>query len=332
MVFRKQKEEFQKSFSAKIFKALSTRPEERNESKKGLKVAPDASSNVSEWYKRSFNKAGLLPNGNVEKARILTKLQDTCTYDSYLQALTWLYIDDEHFRRTIDEHIRTSPDAVWARFIAVFAQKGATSNIRCWRTQLLSKNCCVSLGAGTKIITCGSFNLEVIQELVAPLFPTMTSTCRCHIVRKFNVIQANAKDLRGFGFKFLQPAVDKWVNNEKILCQRCGLKFRKNQVFGDIVFIWVPAHVSKLPKVKEPTEIPQTIVLKEQIYDLTCFTDLDCSKAHAKMNCRRMDKNWYHYDNNLITAGPLTHESTVETLMYKRRAANKSDANELPFR
>lgn len=274
------------------------------------------------WFEASLENQGLLPNSQHEKNYIKIWTRETCTADSLLQALTWLYIDDNHFRKTVDKHIGTSPDDDVARFVVAFAYGDVLENIYRWRREFLSKHCSVISRGATKEIHCLSAHYKNIEDLITPLFPAMTSTtgCECRIQRKFVTIPFSYKHLGRRGLSGLQEAIDKRINDEKTLCKRCGQKHIEDHEFSDIAFVAVARHKSEAYTVKDRVGIPRTIFLEDQKFKFTCFTDLDFSKNHSAMNCRRKNGKWYHYDDNRKTAEILRDGSLVETdtLMYKR--------------
>lgn len=310
-------------FSNYISKALEETTKAENRNKQGLQVDPVFRPNVRAWFERSVKVFGLLINGQRGRSRIQIRLRGTCTADTILQALTWLYIDDVHFRKTINARVRTSPDADLARFISLFAQTGISRNIYRMRWEFLSKICSVSSSANSKLYQCFNTYSDIIDGLVAPQFPTMTVTtnCKCQIKNIFSFLPIDFDQYRSGGLKGLQHAIDernKGFSGERILCKRCGEKHTENNVFGDIVFIMLGPLVADLPKVEAPQDLLRTIHLKDQNYVLTCFSDFDLSELHVRINCRRMNGKWYQYDDNVMTAEPTTFGKWVDVLIYKK--------------
>lgn len=318
-------QKYRNRFETEIRSALEKPVGSGNESEAGLRVDPIAKPDMSGWFQRSLTAKGLLQNGQREKYKIQIEIDGTCGPDSILQALSWLYIDDAHFRKAVDERIRKSPDADLARFSATLAQKGDKRQIYRWRMEMLSEYCFVLRKDDVMNFQCASINPVNIAVLIAPLFPTKTSitTCKCRIKKKFAALPIDDTYLKEFGFKKLQTAIDRRNNHfvdEESLCKHCGQRSSKIYAFGDIVFIIVRPSVGNRHPVWFPLEIQDTIVLKDQKYSLVCVSDITMP-GHARINCLRGKNEWYQYDDLLKKSTLLAaKESKTDFLMYKRVA------------
>lgn len=314
--------EFSKLFRRSILEALKKPREDGNKIKQELRVDPVPRPNVKEWFKRSLGEEGLIPNGHRERYRIEIVTLETCSADSVLQALIWQYIDDDRFRKFIDELIRKSSDADLARFLAISAQEGNTKHTLRLRRELITKNCFVSRKGNMKYIRCCDSVPTNVIALVPQLFSAMisTSTCKCQIERKFDTLPINSELVIIYGLRILQHAINDCFQGERN-CDSCGKGYTENHVFGGFVFIIVALYTDDLHRVKEVTDIPQTIDLNGEQYELTCFSDLRMEK-HAMMICRRMDGEWYQYDDNEKTAKPASGlgETLTDVLMYRKSA------------
>lgn len=314
--------EFEKALSKTVSNALNRPKESGSKIKNELKVAPiSSSSNVKVWFDRSLTADGLLRNYRRERTtKNNTTMHGTCAPDCLLQALMWLYIDDERFRRTIDERIRTSTDADLERITATFAEDGATKQVCRQRRELLSKICFVPSKTDIKDIECEIINLEAISLLIAPSFPTMisTSTCNCRVKRVFPALRMRRDYLEGVGLKYrLQGNINRRIEDTERLCKRCGQKYTENHVFGDIMFIFLAKGYADNRDVKKPDDLPRTIFLDGRRYVLSCSSDSSI-QGHATINCRRTEDTWYHYDDMADEAKSFAGRSTVDYLIYKK--------------
>lgn len=323
-VFRKSEADqlrFQEIFQEKLLAAREKAKVGRHKSKHRLKEAPIVQSDVDIWFERSFIATGLLMNGHVERQRTMTLIRGTCVVDSILQALTWQYIDNDKFRRVVDERNQMLPDADLTRFMAASAQGGFIKKSYRWRRDLASEYCYTSIKGDIKIIECTSWVLELLAGFVAPTFPTMTSrtVCKCKTRRIFVTLPINVPSVLSSGVAVLQSAIDNRIHCKKILCKRCGQKRVEKHVFGDIVFILVGDHKVTPRYIENLDEIPSTIFLKDRKYNLTCFFDL-IQPGHLKLNCIRKVGEWYQYDDNETTAKPLLGKTFPYILMYRKGA------------
>lgn len=336
-IFRKDKEErkkYEKRFCEIISKARQVQESKvcENRSKRELRVDPilPTEERVQKWFDRSLEFSSLLLNSQLERRRNLIMLMGTCSADSILQALTWLYIDDVHFRETIDALIRTSSDAVLARLIAIFAQTGNSERVYRLRRIIMSKNCSLYARTDIKYMQCDAESFQSIEEFVAPLFPVgvLTSTCKCLHQTKFATLPINHLKLGpGPRLTDLQQAINKRIHRDKVLCKRCGEKDSENQEFSDFVFIHLGSSIVNLFRINKPDDIPKTIDLNGQKYVLVCFLDDDRVKAHAMLSFRRKNGKWYHYDDNEGIAESMPKECWTDILLYKRvRGTQKSSS------
>lgn len=314
----------QKKLKTKIIEALKAAKKGGSEITRGLSVIPISKPNVDEWFKRSLELSGLLRNFRTERQHIKIFSSGNCSQDSILQALSWQYIDDERFREFIDERIRTSHNSNLERFIARLAQSGANHDIYRWRRELLST---IGYGISSDIIkyfSGSSYGFDETIHVITSSFSstTTTSNCKCRIERKFYTIPIDVDLFYTYDdYDKLQEAIDNRLNG-KVLCKRCGRKKAQTHVFGDIVFIFVGNTIEApdLIPVKGFDNIPPTINLKREQYDLTCFIEIT-SGNHAMANCYRKDKKWYHYNDLMPTVIQLTEtDYTVYPicLMYKK--------------
>lgn len=287
-----------------------------NKLKEGLKIAAISKEKVKEWFARSLTVKSLLANSWRERYDIKIKTHGTCSANSFLHALSCQYIDDERFRNSIDERIRTSPDADLERFIAVFAQGGVSQQVYRLRRELLSKTCFISSSDNVKFIRCASTSIQNLIQFVGPLFSAMTSTssCKCQIVRKFTALPVDCRHLRSFGRLGIQRAIDKRINGN-IVCKHCGQRHTEIHEFGDIVFINVGPPIAKLQSILNPRKI--SLTLKGQKYNLVCMIDRKRS-THSAVSCLRKDGKWYHYDDNLNTVKELRTRSMPNLLVYRK--------------
>lgn len=311
---------YQEKFEAKIIEASKRTKKGANKNTQELKVDPVLHPDEEYWFDRSLEADGLLINSQQERCRMTIVVDGTCSPDSFLQMLAWQYIDDVRIRNIIDELIRTTPDSDLARFIAILVHRGGTKEVYRRRMELLSKICYVLSKENFKFVQCLSSNYHIIEELVSPLFQTMISTCECRYKKRFHTIPIDYRALRSYRLPALQQLIDQRIKDGEQICCRCGQKNTITYAFSQIVFIIVAPYEAFLHRVNGWREVPQTIMLNDQTYDLTCFTDLIHS-SHTTINCRRNGNEWYHYDDNTDKAEILPSEvqMDVETLMYKRR-------------
>lgn len=331
LIFRKTEAErkiYRDGFQKHILTARQKTKKQGNKNEKELRVVPMLDPKVEPWYIRSLKSNGLLMNTHREKHSIKIVMRNTCVQNSILQAFTWLYIDDEDFRKFIDEFIRKSRKADLARLIAIFAQNGFGEHVYRLRRQLSSSSCFSSLIDGVRKFECASATFENIHDLVFPLFSTMTLTtdCKCRIEKKFATIPIDAAYFREHKLKGLQTAIEKRIKNKNRVCNRCGRKCSENHEFSDVVLIQVGLPVHDLIEVNDSGEIPQIIILKNQKYVLTCFSDayMNQSPNHFMMNCLRRG-DWYHYDDVSDSAKKLKGGGLVDILIYKKMKIGETE-------
>lgn len=236
-----------------------------------MTVAPVSEAKLKDWYKISLTSKNLLLNGQTERLQIKILTQGTCTADTILQALRWQYIDDEHFRKTIDGLIRKSDDADLPRFIASSVEGGITRQTYRWRRELTTKQSFIRTKDDVKFIHPSSSVFDLLQEFVTPLFPSMTSTtgCKCKIKRTFVTLPVEHSFIFVYGASFLQLAIDDRVNSEMILCKRCGESKPDTHVFGAFVFVTGGAVENEkvtMKKEKQLGNIPKQIDLRGKKY------------------------------------------------------------------
>lgn len=314
---RKSTEELRQNIKTKISKALSSPNRGRNKAKQELRVASVDRQDADKWLKRSLQSGSLLKAERLERYRVKIDLTNTCTPDTILQALAWQYIDDERFREIIDERIRTShDDADVERFIAILAELGESDHIYRFRRELIQKNLFATRKGDVITIQAVDYFEEAVDYLVTSLLPAMTSTsnCKCRIETKtvvLPILRILGID-NGMEFKI-------GLNNERLVCRRCGQRHTMSHVLGDIVLLpWLyfkrtePARL-----VKNPDNLPQTINLNGNQYQLACFFDVRM-EGHLMVNCLRKDGEWYQYNNHEETAAPLEGDSIMDCLMYRK--------------
>lgn len=316
---------YQTKFKNQISQALNEAERGENNIMQGLRVdrISQTKTNISEWFDRSLTLNGLLQNKHLQRHRIKIVVRGTCALDSILQMFTWQYIDDDRFRKAIDELIETLPDADTVRFIAIFAQQGVGLDVYRLRSEIFTKICFINSTDDFKYFRCMSSPIDSLAEFFTPFFPSVTSisNCRCRIERKFTTLPFDYDNFKGkpvFEGPRLQEAINKRIGNGRVLCKCCGQLATENHALSHFVFVLLGPTRESLYLVKKLKGMPLKMTLQGEPYDLRCFIDYKIEN-HSKVNCWRDDSKWYQYDDNFNTALPLENESLPYMLMYRRR-------------
>lgn len=283
-----------------------------------MRVTPVEQSVLDTWNERSLKADGLIRANQKERHRIKIQVLNACVYDCVVQALAWLYIDEERFRETVDERIRRMPDnADLPRLIAVLSEQGATDRVYRLRRELLSKSTFALRTGDMKVFRSEDLLLKILTYFVTPSFPSMTSTsdCKCRIEKKYGALPPDGVRIMKNGPKKLRFEID--IKNERKPCRRCGQKRTEEHVFGDIVFVYLGDSYEEGTRSSQ-LSIPQTIALGDENYALACFFDVN-EKSHLTAFCFRKNGKRIVYNDNADRVLPFREDGLVQCLLYRKK-------------
>lgn len=224
-------------------------------------------------------------------------------------------------RANIDKIIQKTSKAEFFRFVAVFAEVGASARINRWRSAILAENHeTVALNDISTICSLVSVPRFMIDH-ISPAWPSMVSSTSCpcnHNTILYRTLATNQDRLEATDIRDLQDAIldtklgDLSDVNE--VCGVCKQTVTRSIHISDVVLVYVRRQRSI-----DCQQIPKQIMLKGQQYDLRSALDVFSGKEHAVSTCLRADGKWYLYDDGKSKVFPSPPECFPKILIYGRK-------------
>lgn len=106
-------------------------------------------------------------------------------FDSIVNVLAFMYIDNPRFKEKLDKFVREEVESEFLRFVAVYAKDGCNSAVYNWRMDILlnsKSGPLVEVQTHSEVTTVHCSQIKrVFKVYVSPFFPSITShqACQC---------------------------------------------------------------------------------------------------------------------------------------------------------
>lgn len=270
-------------------------------------------------------------------------MKNSCAFDVLLQCLATCYADISHFKKhCINLFNNSAPQTIeWmlTGIIMELSAKSSGNSIYHWRIEILrALEVPTKLERNIEILDCACDAYELLESIVAPVFPSIVSTykCKCGTVeKKHPTVSVNTADLNDSGLSCLELSINQktTTNHLKTTCKSCQSEKVITNIVMDTIFINVQKFKSQDRTDRTTLNKIQTLLfIAKEIYELKSVVQFIESTnplilSHYIVHCKRNDK-WIEYND--LNVAPVESRQNVDPYLLMFVKDNFDHSTDLP--